>query len=191
MPPPDPAQGERRAEDGRIAGGLDGFQRLLEASDGTSLRGRQTDTPHGAGKLLPVLGQSNGPFVRSDQLHAVSRERAVTLKSHGHVQGGLPTHGRQQRLGTLALDHLGNPLGRHRLDVGPVRQLGIGHDRGGIRVDQDHPIPLLLQRLHRLGSRVVELRTLTDDDGSGADQKDGGEISTLGHRPFLEESAPE
>ena len=38
-------------------------------------------------------------------------------------------------------------FGRDRLDIGGVGQLRIGHDRRRVRIDQDDPIALLLQRL--------------------------------------------
>ncbi len=50
--------------------------------------------------------------------------------------------------------------------------LGVGHDRRRVRVDQDDPVALLLQRLARLGSGVIELAGLPDDDGAGADDQD-------------------
>ena len=53
---------------------------------------------------------------------------------------------------------LRHPLGRHRLDVGPVGQLRVGHDRRRIRVDQDDPVALLLERAHRLRARSSRTR---------------------------------
>jgi hypothetical protein len=42
---------------------------------------------------------------------------------------------------------LATNLGRDRLDIGGVGQLRIGHDRRRVRIDQDDPIALRLQRL--------------------------------------------
>ena len=66
---------------------------------------------------------------------------------------------------------------RQRLEVDRVRDLGIGHDRRRIRVDEDDPVAFLAQRAARLDSGVVELGGLTDDDRTGADDEDG----TPGH----------
>ena len=102
------------------------------------------------------------------------------------VERGLPAHGRQQRVGPLALDDLGDDLGRDRLDVGGVRQLRIGHDRGRIGVDQDDAVALGLQRLAGLGAGIVELAGLPDDDGARADDEDGFDIRALRHeRRFI------
>ena len=84
---------------------------------------------------------------------------------------------------------LRHPFRRDRLDVGPVGDLGVGHDRRRIRVDQHDPVALLLERPHRLGARVVELRPLPDDDGPGADQENGREVSPFGHPPVPAASA--
>ena len=56
------------------------------------------------------------------------------------------------RPGWLARDNPLDRLRRQRLDVRPIRELGIGHDRRGIRVDEDDAIPLVAQRLAGLRS---------------------------------------
>ena len=63
-------------------------------------------------------------------------------------------------------------FGRERLDVRPVGELRIGHDRGRVRVHQDDPVALVLQRLAGLRAGVVEFDGLTDDDRAGADDED-------------------
>src|SRR6266566_19788 len=66
-----------------------------------------------------------------------------------------------------------------------VRELRIGHDRGGIRVHKNDVIALLFQGFHRLRPRVVEFRRLADDDRPGTEQQDAREISSFGHRGRL------
>src|SRR5207248_10499373 len=68
-----------------------------------------------------------------------------------------------------------------RLDVGAVGELGVGHDRRRIAVDEHDLEPLAAQRLARLAARVVELARLTDDDGTGADDEDAFEIGATRH----------
>ena len=67
---------------------------------------------------------------------------------------------------------LGDDFPGDRLDVGAVGRLRIGHDGGGIGVDQDDRVALLAQGLARLGAGVIELAGLADDDGAGADEQD-------------------
>src|SRR5690606_23030804 len=69
-------------------------------------------------------------------------------------------------------DHLGDELGRERLDVGPVGHVRVGHDRRGVRVDEHHLEARRAQRLAGLGARVVELGRLADDYGPRADDQD-------------------
>jgi hypothetical protein len=146
-----------------------------------ALRRRQSEAVHRLGKLFPVFGDPDGPRVRADQLHVELLERAVLLQRHRHVERSLTAHGGQQGVGPLSLDHPRHPFRSDRLDVGPVGQLRIGHDGGRIRVHQDHPVTLFLERPHRLGARIVELGALPDDDRAGADEEDRREVSAFRH----------
>src|SRR3712207_8553669 len=44
------------------------------------------------------------------------------------------------------------------------RSLWVGHDRGGVGVDEDDSVALVAERPARLRPRVVELGSLADDD---------------------------
>jgi hypothetical protein len=93
-----------------------------------------------------------------------------------------PAHGGQQRVGALLLDDLGDDLRRDRLDVGRVGQIRIGHDRGRVGIHQHDPVALGLEGLAGLGSRIVELAGLADDDRAGADDQDRFDVGALRHR---------
>ena len=47
----------------------------------------------------------------------------------------------------------------------------IGHDGSRIGIDQHHLVPFFLEGLHGLGTGVVKLAALADDDGARADDK--------------------
>ena len=111
-------------------------------------------------------------LVGADQLDVVLFQHAVVGQVERAVQRGLAAHGGQQRIGLLALDDLLDRLPRDGLDIGDVRRFGVGHDGGGVAVDQDGPVTLGLERLARLGARIVELAGLADDDRAGADDED-------------------
>jgi hypothetical protein len=65
------------------------------------------------------------------------------------VEAGLAAQRRQDRVGLLDLrEDLVEHLDRERLDVGRVGQLGVGHDRGRVGVDQDDPQPSARSALH-------------------------------------------
>src|SRR5439155_1003456 len=130
----------------------------------------------------PVLGLPDRVELGADQLDPEPIERAVLRQRDREVQARLTAQGRQERLRTLALDDLRDELRCQWLDVRPVRQLGVRHDRGRVRVHPDDLEPLFPQRTATLRPGVVELARLTDDDRPGADDQDALEVGTLGHR---------
>ena len=106
----------------------------------------------------------------------------ASSQRHRGVERGLAAQGREQRVGALLGDHLLDELGGDRLDVGRVGELGVGHDRGRVGVDQDDPDALGLEHPAGLGAGVVELAGLADDDRPGADHQDGLDVVALGHQ---------
>ena len=143
----------------------------------------EPDPVHRLAELQPVLGHLDRRGIGADQLDPEPVERAVLVQRQRGVERGLPAHRRQQRVGPLLLADPGDHLGRDRLDIGRIRQLGVGHDRRRVRIDHDHAIALGLQRLDRLRSRIIELRRLPDDDRPRADDQDRGNVGALGHQP--------
>ena len=98
----------------------------------------------------------------------------------GEVERGLAAHRRQQRVGPLAREHVGDAFEVERLEVGAVGEAGVGHDRRRVRVDDDRAEPVLAQHLERLAAGVVELAGLPDHDRPGADQADRLEVRPPG-----------
>jgi len=180
MPPPVP-QGEARPDDRREPDLPDHFPGFQQVVGEAAPRHFQPDAPHGLLEKLPVLGLADGFLVGPDHLHPELFQDARLGHLDGRVQAGLPSQGGQKRLGALPFDDLGHHLGGDRLHVGPVRGLRVGHDGGRVGVDQDDFEPLLLQGLAGLGSRVVELAGLADDDGSRADDQDFMDVGSPGH----------
>ena len=147
----------------------------------------QADLGHRLAEQLAVLGLVDRVSGGADHLDIELVERALPAQRQRAVERGLSAHGRQQRKAAgndvaLLLDDLGDDLGRDRLDIGRIRQLRIGHDRGRIGVDQDDPIALFLQRLHRLRAGIIEFAGLADHDRTGADDQDGGDVGSFGHQ---------
>ena len=157
--------------------------RLLEGGGvgEARLRRLEADLRHRLAEELAVLGLVDGLGVGADHLDAELVEHAHLLQRQRGVERRLPAHGRQQGVGTLLLDDLGDDLGRDRLDIGGVGEIRIGHDRRRVRIDQDDPVALGAQRLAGLGAGIVELAGLADDDRAGADDEDRGDVGAFGH----------
>ena len=95
---------------------------------------------------------------------SVLLEHARLVQRDGEVERGLAAEGRQQGVRSFRRDHPLDELGRERLDVGRVGELGVGHDRRRVGVDQADPESLAAQHPAGLGAGVVELAGLADDD---------------------------
>jgi hypothetical protein len=175
-------QGEAGADDGGQADEGQAFAGLVHVVGGLGLGAFQAQLVHGVAEFLAVLGLVDDLGLGADHLDTVLGQGAVGFQRQRRVQSGLAAHGRQQGVGTLLLDDLGDHLRRDRLDIGRVRHVGIGHDRGGVRIDQDDPVALGAQSLAGLDARIVELARLADDDRAGADDQDRGEVCSFGHR---------
>ena len=91
-----------------------------------------------------------------------------------------PRVGRMASGRSLA-DHRGHRLPVEGLDVGAVGEVGVGHDRGRVGVDQDDPVALLLEDPAGLGARVVELARLPDHDRPRPDEQDRLDVGALRH----------
>ncbi len=146
-----------------------------------ALRHVEADADHRVLEELAVLGLADHVRLRGEQDDAVLREHAAPLELEGDVEPRLPAHGREQRVGLLLRDDLLDGVGRDRLDVRPVGDVRVGHDRRGVAVHQDDLVPLLAERLAGLRPRVVELGRLADHDRAGAEEEDATDVGALGH----------
>ena len=141
----------------------------LDVGDDDALRHRLADLDHLALEALAVFGQLDRVERRAEQLDGVALQDAGFGEFDREVEPGLPAQRRQQRVGALARDDRFDRRDRQRLEVDGVGDLGIGHDRRRIRVDEDDAVAFLAQRTARLNAGVIELGGLTDDDRSRAD----------------------
>ena len=173
-------QGEGGADDGRVARVLDDGERVVEGTGEAAVGDGEPDAVHRGGELLAVLGHLDRALVGADQFDPVGGQHPLTVQVHGDVEGRLPAHRGEQRVGHLAFDHPLHPFGRQWLDVGPVRQIRVGHDRRRIGVHQDDPVALLLERAHGLGAGIVELAGLPDDDGTRSQDQDRVDVGAPG-----------
>ncbi len=109
-------------------------------------------------------------------------QNALLGQLHGKVQAGLSADTGNDRVRTLLPQDPGHILQIQRFHVDLVRDGCIGHNGGRVGVHQQNLIALLFQRKAGLRSRVVELRCLTDDDGTGADDHDFLDVRSFWHK---------
>jgi hypothetical protein len=141
----------------------------------------EADPAHGVAEKLAVLRLVDRLGGGADHLHAVFFQNAHLLERQGAIERGLSPHGGQECVGALLLDDFCDDLRSDRLHIGGVGQIRVGHDRGRIGIDQHDPVALFTEGLAGLGSRIVELAGLADDDRTGADDEDRGDVGTFGH----------
>ena len=138
------AERERRPDDRRQPDLVERLERVGQRLDLLRARGLQPDPLHRLAEASAVLGLVDGIRGRADHLDAELVEHAEAAQRQRGVERGLPAHGGKQRVRTLLLDDLGDDVGRDRLDIGGVGEVGVGHDRGRIGVDQHDPVAFLL-----------------------------------------------
>ena len=133
-------------------------------------------------ELLPVLALLDRLEAGADQFDVVLLEHAVFEQLRGGVECRLAAEGRQDRIRPLQRDDGLDDFPGDRFDVGGVGEVGVGHDRGRVGVDQDDPDALFAQHAAGLGAGVVEFAGLTDDDRAGADDEDAVDVVAFGHQ---------
>ena len=141
----------------------------------------QADAVHGLTETVPGFGLFYGVQGGTDQFHAELFQNPLPGYFYGSVQPGLSAQGGQQGVGAFFFDDLGHGLWGDRFDVGAIGRFRVGHDGGRVGVDQHHLVALFSERLARLGTGVVELAGLADDDGAGADDQDFMDVRAFGH----------
>ena len=175
------AQGVGGADDDRVADLFGEIHRVLYAFHHQGGDAGLVNGLHAVLKALAVLRLADGLGGGAQQTDAVLLQGAVFVEGHGQVQAGLPPQSGQDGVGPLHLDHLSYGGDVQRLDIHVVSDVLIGHNGGGVGVDQHHLQALLFQGAAGLGSGVVKLGGLADDDGPGAQYQHLFYISIFGH----------
>ena len=175
------AEGKGRADDRGQANLLERVHAFFNRVGDGGLGVFNPQTVHRFTEKLAIFGHFNGFAVRADQLDAKFLQHAHIGHSERGVEAGLTAHGRQQGVGALFFNDFGDHFRCDGFNIRGVGQFRVGHDRGGVRVDQDHPIPFFPQRFARLRARVVKFAGLSDDDGPGTDDHDGRDIGSFWH----------
>ena len=129
---------------------------------------------------LAILGHLDGGQRRADQPDVVLVEDPGPSQRHGQVQAGLAAEPGEEPFRMLFGNDLLDGLDRERLEVDGVRDLGVGHDRGRVGVDQDRANALGPEGAAGLRPGVVELGRLADHHRPGADDERRLRLRPLG-----------
>ena len=132
---------------------------------------------------LSVLGALNALGIRAEQLYLALLENALFRELHRKVESGLTADAGDYRVRALIAADTREVFERQRLHIDFIGYGSIGHYRCGVRVREDDLVALLTQGEARLGSRIVELGSLTDDYRTRADNEHLFYISSLRHAP--------
>ena len=132
----------------------------------------ETDLDHRLLENQTVFPALDGIRFGPDQFGAQPLESAAAMQLHRRIERCLASERRQNGIRLFPGDDF---LDNRRCDgfnIGPVGEFRIGHDGGRIRIDQNHLVSLLLERLAGLHARIIEFATLADDNGAGPDNED-------------------
>ena len=114
------------------------------------------------GKALAVLGKIDGVGLGTHDVHAALLEHARQLKR------SLAAERHHDAVGALNIDNVHDVLVGERLKVQAVGRVVVGRNGLGIAVDHDGLKAAGRQRIARMHTAVVELDTLADTVGAGA-----------------------
>ena len=163
-----------------------GHRRAVEVVE--RLDDRATRAPR-ARSSAPRRGRAGGPPRAGSRRSRAPRSSTPSSSSTPAASSSIarfsavcPPSVGQERVRALAPEHVGDALEVERLDVRPVGEPRVGHDRRRVRVDDDRPVAVLAQHLERLAAGVVELARLADHDRAGADHADRADVAPGRHQ---------
>ena len=165
------AERECGTDNDGIADAVGNGEGILEGAGDIGGDGRLAYLLHGQLKELSVLRLVDSLGIRAYQAHAVALEKALLVQLARECQTRLSAEPCEQAVGALLLYYPLDRLNGQRLEIYLIGECAVGHDGSGVRVDENHVCPRLLEHAARLSARIVEFRRLTDNDGSGAYHK--------------------
>ena len=176
------AQGVGWADDG----GKSDFSRDVECfveGVGESAFGKvEADFIHGFLKGFAVFRFFYGVWFCADHFDIEFFECSPFVQSHGGVEARLSAQGWEEGIRVFFFDDCRAYFGCDGFDISLVSHFGVGHDGGGVAVDQYDFVSLFFEGFAGLRARVVKFAGLSDDDGTRADEHYFFEVGSLGHK---------
>ena len=81
----------------------------------------------------------------ADHFYTVLFQDALLGEIDGEIERGLTAQGREDRIRPFFGDNFFDDIGGDRLDISPIGEIRIGHDRRRIGVDQNDSIAFFLK----------------------------------------------
>ncbi len=179
------AQCVGRTDDERIADLSRKLPGRFHRFDNIAFGDRLVDFLHGLFEQFPVFRLFDRFQRRAQQFDIIFFQSTPFRHFDGEIQADLAAESCQQPVWALFGDDFFQVFRQQRLHIHPVGNVGIGHDGGGIGIDQDDFQPFLFQGPAGLRAGVVKFGCLTDDDRAGTDDHDFSEIRTFRHLSSL------
>ena len=136
---------------------------------------------HGLLELNAVFTTFDSIYLNADYLDLILVQHTCRRKLRAEIQTGLSAEIRQDGIGALLFDNLFQSFHIQRLNVCHIRNLRIRHNSRRIGIHQDNPVSQLSQCLAGLGSGIVELTCLSDNNRSRADNQNFFDVFSLTH----------
>src|SRR5690606_5407503 len=114
------------------------------------------------------FGRSNYLWGRAKHSNPEAIKRSFVSQLECDIESGLAAESRNDRIRFFFFENLFDERGIEGLNIDSSRDLGIGHNRRRIRVDQNHLEPFFHQSLASLRSRIIEFAGLADDNRSAS-----------------------
>ena len=160
-----------RSDDHRITVLCDEMPAFFQSRSDDAGRNRFADLLHQFFEGFPIFRFIDTFLVDAQQSGTVFFKDPLLIQRHSQVQPRLTSESGENAFWSFLFYDLLHGLFRNRFQIHFIRNSLIGHDGGRIAVDQNGLYALLGNGFAGLGSGVVKLGGLSDDDGTGTDDE--------------------
>ena len=137
---------------------------------------------HGFLKGFAVFRFFNGVWFCADHFDIEFFECSLFVQGHGGIEARLPTQCWEEGIWAFFFDDRSAYFRCDGLEVCLICHFGVGHDGGGIAVDQHDFVSLFFEGFAGLRAGVVKFTGLSDDNGTRADEHYFFEVGSFGHK---------
>jgi hypothetical protein len=148
-------KGIGRPDDDGVTNLLGGLEGILDSLDGSRLSNGDVDLVQGLGEEITVLTGLQSLDASTKDLDTVALEGTHAVHLHTQVQSGLTTEGKEDTIGTLALNDVSDVFGSNGEVVDFVGELVVGLDGRDVGVDQDRVDAGFFESLQSLGAYIT------------------------------------